>query len=367
MQKIYIIAGEASGDLHGSNLIKALLQHQPNLQLRGMGGDQMQAAGLTLRQHYKDYDFMGFVEVLAHLPKILKNISNIKNDIDAFQPDAIILIDYPSFNLRIAKHCKQRGIKVIYYISPQVWAWKQSRIKKIRKYVDQLLCILPFEEPFFASKNVAATYVGHPLLDAVSAYKKKHSDKRIFTEKPLITLLPGSRRMEIENMLPIMLEVSNRYAQQFDFIIGAAPSIDDELYQRLMAAYPHVKVLRNQTYDLLQSSYAAIVTSGTATLETGLFGVPQVVCYKGNEISYQIAKRLVKVNYISLVNLILDQPCVTELIQHDLTVEKLQAEFEKMIGPQREKMMQDYEHLHQVLGNSGASEKAAQTILKFLN
>ena len=366
MRKIYIIAGEASGDLHGSNLVKALLQKTPNLQIRGMGGDKMRHAGVTLKQHYKDYDFMGFVEVVAHLPKILKNISNIKNDIDQFQPDAIILIDYPSFNLRMAKHCKEKGIKVIYYISPQVWAWKQSRIKKIHQYVDQLLCILPFEERFFAQKNVPATYVGHPLLDAVSAYKKEHSAKRIHTEKPLITLLPGSRRMEIENMLPIMLEVSKLYSDRFDFIIGAAPSIDDELYERMLAPFPHVKILRHQTYDLLQSSYAAIVTSGTATLETGLFGVPQVVCYKGNEISYQIAKRLVKINYISLVNLILDKPCVTELIQHDLTVEKLQSEFEKIIGAERERMMQDYTHLHQILGNSGASEKAAQTILQFL-
>ncbi len=367
MKKVYIIAGEASGDLHGSNLIKALLKKQPDWQIRGMGGDKMRSAGVTLKQHYKDYDFMGFVEVVAHLPKILKNISNIKKDIDAFQPDAIILIDYPSFNLRMAKHCHERGIKVIYYISPQVWAWKQSRIKKIRKYVDQLLCILPFEETFFADKNVPALYVGHPLLDAVSEFKKTHSGNQIQTTKPLITLLPGSRRMEIENMLPIMLEVSQKYAAQFDFIIGAAPSIDDSLYEKYLAHAKHVKILRNQTYELLQSSFAAIVTSGTATLETGLFAIPQVVCYKGNEISYQIAKRLVDIKYISLVNLILDKPCVTELIQHDLTVEKLTIELEKIIGPEREKMMENYKNLHQILGNSGASEKAAETISQLLN
>ncbi len=367
MKKIYIIAGEASGDLHGSNLVKSLLKQDANLQIRGMGGDKMHEAGVVLKQHYKDYDFMGFVEVVAHLPKILKNISNIKNDIDAFAPDAIILIDYPSFNLRMAKHCKERGIKVIYYISPQVWAWKQSRIKKIRRYVDELLCILPFEETFFKEKNVPAKYVGHPLLDAISEYKQKHAEKRIIAAKPIITILPGSRRMEIENMLPIMLAATVKYKEQFEFMIGAAPSIDDALYQKYVENYPFVQVRRNQTYDLLQSSFAAIVTSGTATLETGLFGVPQVVCYKGNEISYRIAKRLVKIKYISLVNLILDKPCVTELIQHDLTVENLQIEFEKIIGSGREKMLADYQNLHQILGNSGASDKAAHAVLEILN
>lgn len=362
--KYYLIAGEASGDLHGSNLIKQIRQLDAAADIRCWGGDLMEQAGGKVVKHYKELAFMGFVEVVMNLRTIFKNLDTCKQDILAYKPDVLVLVDYPGFNLRIAEWAKQQGLKVVYYISPQVWAWKEGRVKKIREIVDKMLVILPFEKDFYRKWDYEVEYVGHPLIEAVKAAQEASPAPR-FSEKPIIALLPGSRKQEIKEKLPVMLSMA-RYFPEYQLIVAQAPSLDDSFIQDFTNAYPNVSVVKNQTYQLLLQSSAALVTSGTATLETALFGVPEVVCYKGSPISYFFAKRLIKVKYISLVNLIMDKPVVTELIQHDLTEENLLKELTLILKDtsRRQQMKADYATLWTLLGDGTASRRAAEEVVK---
>lgn len=374
--KYYIIAGEASGDLHGSNLIRGLQQLDPSATLRVWGGDKMAATGATLVKHYRDLAFMGFVEVLTHLRTIFKNLDFCKQDIEAFHPDALILIDYPGFNLRIAKWAKAAGISVVYYISPQVWAWKESRVPSMKRTIDKMLVILPFEKSYFADKfDWAVEYVGHPLVGAIQAFQanqaKSPQPDPAFTSlegKKIIAVLPGSRKQEVRKKLPIMLSMAKHFPG-YQFVVAQAPSLEDDFYAPFLAPFPNVKAVTGKTYALLMRSTAAMVTSGTATLETALFGVPEVVCYKGNPISYQIAKKLIKVRYISLVNLIMDRMVVRELIQDDLNETELKASLTSILTDQqvRTKMLADYQALRDILSAGGnASLNAAKAIVDFI-
>ena len=364
--KYYLIAGEASGDLHGANLMRALQQIDPEAEFRFWGGDRMEAVGGKLIKHYRDLAFMGFWEVVTNLRTILRNIDFCKRDIIQFQPDAIIFIDYPGFNMRIAKWAKQQGIPTHYYISPQIWAWKENRIKAIKRDVDAMYVILPFEKDFYEEKHqYPVHFVGHPLLDAIAA--RKEVSEEVFKrengldERPIIALLPGSRKQEIAKMLSVMLSVVGSY-HQYQFVIAGAPSLGYDFYKQFIKE-ENVHFVTGKTYDLLAHSYAALVTSGTATLETALFRIPEVVCYRGNWISYQIAKRVISLKYISLVNLIMDAPVVTELIQGALNTRNLKAELNKLLNADyREKLLKDYEALREKLGNEGASERTAQAI-----
>jgi lipid-A-disaccharide synthase len=382
--KYYIIAGEASGDLHGSNLIKEIIKLDEQADIRCWGGDLMEAAGAKLVKHYRDLAFMGFIEVIRNLPTILHNLKFCKQDILEFKPDVVVLIDYPGFNMRIAKWAKENGFKVIYYISPQVWAWKESRTKMIKKVVDKMLVILPFEKEFFARWDYKVEYVGHPLAHLIDRFDRSNytfiTQSQPSTEDPAtkeikkdnrdrIILLPGSRKQEILVKLPIMLGTTP-YFPSYRFIIAQAPGQPFELYKDLITRYPNVEVaFPGQTYTLLSNAKAALVTSGTATLETALFGVPQVVCYKGSPVSYQIARRLLKIKYISLVNLIMDKQVVTELIQHDLTVENLKTELDAILHNQDHisQLKKDYQDLKELLMQGGdASQRAAQEIVEFV-
>lgn len=363
--KYYIIAGEASGDLHGSNLIKELRKLDAAADIRAWGGDLMQASGATLIKHYRDLAFMGFVEVLRNLRTIFRNLAFCKKDITTFQPDVLILIDYPGFNLRIAKWAKARGLKTVYYISPQVWAWKENRVKTIKQCIDKMLVILPFEKAFYQKWQYEVEYVGHPLVEVVDEEQKK-----AMLSKPggVIALLPGSRQQEILKKLPVMLEVSKHFPD-LHFVVAKAPGQDDAFYENLLSPYPNVKSVSGKTYHLLMEADAALVTSGTATLETALFGVPEVVCYKGSAISYQIAKRVIRVKYISLVNLIMDKLVVKELIQNELTVENLVQELKQLLydAGRRQQLQQDYSALRRILSEGGhASSNAAKAIHSFL-
>lgn len=364
--RYYIIAGEASGDLHGSNLIKALHQQDMQADIRCWGGDRMEAAGATLVKHYRDLAFMGFVEVLMHLRTIFKNIDFCKSDILTYQPDVLILIDYPGFNMRIAEWAKKQGIKVVYYISPQIWAWKENRVHKIKRDVDLMLVILPFEKDFYKKWNFDVQYVGHPLIEVV-----QHEQKEVpvvpVSGKPVIALLPGSRKQEIKIKLPVMLSVVKHFPD-YQFVVAQAPAQPDSFYEELIGN-ENVQLVKGQTYNLLKQAKAALVTSGTATLETALFGVPQVVCYKGNQLSYMLAKKLIKVKYISLVNLIMDKPVVTELIQAELNEQNLKTELDRILtdGPFLQQQLQDYKVLWHKLGDSDASIEAAAAIISFLH
>lgn len=367
--KYYLIAGEASGDLHGANLIKALFTYDKNAQMRCWGGNLMQQAGATLVKHYKDLAFMGFVEVILNLKTIYQNIEFCKKDIIAYNPSVLILIDYPGFNLRIADFARKKGIQVFYYISPQVWAWNSKRVIKMKQNINQMFVILPFEKDFFAKyqwQNVH--FVGHPLLDAIENNKNACKEKLYLDPNKIgiIALLPGSRKQEIKIMLPIMLQVI-KYYPNYQFVVAAAPSQPLELYKSIIKDTP-VQVSLNKTYNLLQQSTAALVTSGTATLETALHNVPQVVCYKGNWLSYKIAKKLINIKYISLVNLIANKLVVHELIQNDLTYKNLVAELAQILptGNLRNAILQDYEQLKTLLGGVGASERAAKLMYNFL-
>lgn len=365
--KYYIIAGEASGDLHASNLIKAIHQQDAQADFRVWGGDLMEAAGAKVVKHYRDLAFMGFVEVVQNLRTILGNIKFCKQDILDYQPDVLILVDYPGFNLRIAKWAKQQSIKVCYYISPQIWAWNSKRVHTIKRDVDRMLVILPFEKAFYERYDMKVDFVGHPLLDVIPGRQltPDFQEKFGIGARPLIALLPGSRRQEIKTMLPIMLDVVKHFPG-YDFAIAAAPSIPEEVYQRHFSdVTQRIKIIPNRTYDLLQSATAALVTSGTATLETGLFRVPQVVCYKGSAISYRIARFVVNVNYISLVNLILDRPLLTELIQGDCSPEKLREVLQQVLDNPTP-LLNGYAELAKKLGNSGASTNAARIIVDWL-
>lgn len=369
--KYYIIAGEASGDLHGSNLIKALMGQDANAQVHCWGGDLMQQAGGNLVKHYKEMAFMGFLEVLANLKAIFKNIRFCKNDILEFNPDVLIFIDYSGFNLRIAKWAKQNNYRTNYYISPQIWASREGRIEKIKRDIDAMYVILPFEKEFYATHDFPVHFVGHPLIDAIASRSEVkeisfRSEYHLNAKKPIIALLPGSREQEVRKMLSLMLSVVGDFPG-YEFIIAGAPSLDKEFYLPFLKN-PNVGFISNKTYDLLSISHAALVTSGTATLETAMFKVPQVVCYKANWLSYQIAKRIITLDYISLVNLIMKKEVVKELIQGDLTAKNLKSELNKIVvGPQREAQLTAYQQLQKKLGGIGASEKTAQLILQNLN
>ncbi len=365
--KYYLIAGEASGDLHGANLMRALQQIDPEAKFRFWGGDRMEAVGGKLIKHYRDLAFMGFWEVVTNLRTILRNIDFCKRDITQYQPDALIFIDYPGFNMRIAKWAKQRGIPTHYYISPQIWAWKENRIKAIKRDVDAMYVILPFEKDFYEGKHqYPVHFIGHPLLDAIVARKEVSEDvfkqENGLDERPIIALLPGSRKQEIAKMLSVMLSVVGSY-HQYQFVIAGAPSQEYDFYKQFIKE-ENVHFVTGKTYDLLSHAHAALVTSGTATLETALFNVPEVVCYRGNWISYQIAKRVISLKYISLVNLIMDAPIVTELIQGELNTKNLKTELEKLLNPEhRAKLLKDYKTLREKLGNEGASERTASLIV----
>ncbi len=362
--RYYIISGEASGDLHGSNLIKALRAKDEAADIRAWGGDKMQAAGATLVKHYRDLAFMGFVEVIKHLGAILRNIDFCKGDITAYKPDVLVLIDYPGFNLRIAKWARAQGIRIVYYISPQVWAWKEGRVEDIKKYVDKMLVILPFEKDFYGKHGMAVDYVGHPLLEVV-AEEKEEVTIPLYTGKPIVALLPGSRAMEISKKLPLMLKMVERFPDH-QFVVAGAPSQPDSVYEEMIGTSP-VMLLRNDTYNLLKQSRVALVTSGTATLETALFGVPQAVCYRGNPISFWLAKKLVKVPYISLVNLIMGREVVKELIQTGMNEKTLEAELRKLLEDDayRDRMEEDYRALWQALESGGsASARTAAAVIE---
>jgi lipid-A-disaccharide synthase len=365
--KYYIIAGEASGDLHGANLMKALYEKDSSAEIRFWGGDLMQQTGGILVKHYRKLAFMGFIEVLLNIKTILNNIAFCKKDIAQFQPDVLIFIDYPGFNMRIAKWAKQRGIPTHYYISPQIWAWKESRIKAIKRDIDAMYVILPFEKDFYEKKHhFPVHFVGHPLIDAI-ANRVEVTDavfraENKLSDKPIIALLPGSRKQEIVKMLSVMLSVVNDFPD-YQFVIAGAPSQEYEFYKPFLTN-ENVKFISNKTYDLLSHSHAAVVTSGTATLETALFNVPEVVCYKGSWISYQIAKRIITLKYISLVNLIMDEEVVKELIQENLTTAQLKSELHNLLQlEKRNQLAETYARLKQNLGGEGASQKTATLIV----
>ncbi len=368
--KYYIIAGEASGDLHGSNLIKAIHVEDPEAMIHCWGGDLMASAGANLIKHYRDLAFMGFVEVLKNIRTILANMRFCKEDILQFQPDALILVDYPGFNLRIAKWAAQQNIPVYYYISPQLWAWHSSRIKVIQQSVRKMYVILPFEQAFYQKYQYPVTWVGHPLLDVTDAYQPDphFRENNQLDQRPIIALLPGSRKQEIQRLLDVMLSTVPHFPE-YQFVIAGAPAMPDSFYRQIMSALPdyNVKLLSNQTYALLAHASAALVTSGTATLETALFGVPQIVCYKGSNLSYQIAKRLVDIKYISLVNLIADAPIVTELIQHDCNPTRLLSEMNQLLQPDNTLQIKNaYAELRKILGQNGAAQRTAQAIVSDL-
>lgn len=367
LMKYYIVAGEASGDLHGSNLMRELKKLDTDADFRFFGGDLMQAQGGTLVKHYKHMAFMGFLEVLLNFRIILKNISFCRKDLLAYQPDVLILIDFPGFNLKIAEYAKNKGIKVFYYISPKVWAWNQKRVLKIKKVVDKMFCILPFEVEFYKEWGMDIDYVGNPLLDAVKAFHP-HSDfkkgNHLEGDK-IIALLPGSRKQELDFLLPDMITVAADFPE-YKFVIAGAPSFTIENYEEYLQG-KNIPVIFNQTYDLLNVAEAAIVTSGTATLETALFNVPQIVVYKGGKISIGIARLLVKIKFISLVNLIVNREIVKELIQEDCNPIKIKEELTDILSTKgRKEMLKNYKELHLRMGEAGASEKTAELMFGYL-
>ena len=364
MKRLYIIAGEASGDLHGGNLVRELFAlGGGELEVRAWGGDRMAAAGAQVVKHYRELAFMGFTQVIMNLRTILGNIDTCKKDIEAFRPDALVLIDYPGFNLRIAEWAHARGIPVHYYISPQVWAWKKGRVHTIKRVVDRMYVILPFEREWYARYGFDAEFVGHPLLDAIEQEGRTPllplpgADGR-----PVVALLPGSRHQEIARMLPLMAEVARRYPA-YRFVMAAAPSVPEAVYATELQDSP-IALVQGRTYDLLRQAHGALVTSGTATLETALFGVPEVVCYSGSALNVWIAKRLVDIRFISLVNLIMDREVVRELIQQDLSVGTLCKELERIMEPgtARTTMEKDLALLREKLGGPGASAKVANAV-----
>ena len=370
--KYYLIAGEASGDLHGSNLMKGLKNIDPEAEFRFWGGGLMQQQGGHLVKHYKETAIMGFLEVVLNLRKINNFLKICKKDILEYSPDVLILIDYPGFNLRIAEFAQAKGIKVYYYISPKIWAWKESRIKKIKAFVDRMFVIFPFEVEYFKKHNYPVDYAGNPLLDAVQEKINEPGSLDEFItnngleNKPIIAILAGSRKQEIDRNLGVMLEIIQNY-KNYQFVIAAAPSIEPDYYQKFVRNNK-VKVVFNQTYDVLKYADAALVTSGTATLETALFNVPQVVCYRAGNVSYFIAKQFVKTQYISLVNLVMNAEVVKELIQFEMNAEKLTTELNKLFydNDYRQEMLNNYEKLREKLGGTGASERVAKLLYTYL-
>ena len=366
--KYYIIAGEASGDLHASNLVAEIKKKDKKAEFRGCGGDLMKAQGVDLLKHYRTMAYMGFVEVAVNLRKVLGNIAQCKKDILEYQPDAIILVDYPGFNFRIADFAHEKGFKVLYYISPQVWAWKRRRVKKVKRSVDKMLVILPFEEEFYKQYGVDVTYVGNPLLDELAKFGT--ANRSIFLrrnslgeKREIIALLPGSRYQEVKRVLPVMLKAASHFPD-YQFVVAGVSSLDKSLYKKILGN-SDVFLIENQTYELLQNSSAAVVTSGTATLETALLTVPEVVCYKATGFSYLLAKWMIKVKFISLVNLVMSREVVKELIQGEMTEENIVKELELLLhnSKRQRKLLEDYEELKDRLGSAGASEKAAEVII----
>lgn len=366
--KYYLIAGERSGDLHGANLIKGIKSYDPAAEFRGWGGDLMQQEGMDLVTHYQDTAFMGFFEVVKNLGTILGLLKKCKKDLMAYQPDVLILIDYPGFNLRMASFAKQQGLKVFYYISPKVWAWNQKRALKIKAVVDRMFVIFPFEIDFYKRFQYEVEYVGNPLMDQIESFKPDplFLQNNQFEDKKIIALLPGSRKQEVSDMLDIMLTQAPLFPE-YTFVIAAVRSLPESIY-RNFAHIPNVKIVFEATYDLLHHAEAALVTSGTATLETALFGIPEIVCYKTSGISYAIAKKLIRVRFISLVNLIMDREVVRELIQGDLNPQLLENELRAIIegGTKRSSMMEDFAVLKQKVGGSGASENAGRKMVQYL-
>ena len=361
--KIFIIAGEVSGDLHGANLIKEINALSRNIEFIGWGGDRMEKEGMAILKHVRTLSFMGFLEVLLNLKTIIRNIKDCKNQIIASQPAALILIDFPGFNLRIAKWAKKHNIPVIYYISPQIWAWKESRIKAIRRDVSKMYCILPFEQQFYAKFNVDVSYLGHPLLDEITEFRLCESPKIIVSSKPILALLPGSRLQEVKRKLPLMIEASKSFPH-YQVVVACSINVN-EAYYRLYAD-DTVQLIFGKTYEILNQSSIALVTSGTATLETALFNVPQVVCYKSSPLSFAIAKLLVKIKYISLANLIMNKEVVSELIQGNCTVDNMvqQLRLIEVDQPKRLEILLDYQNLATLLGQNGASKRVAEDILE---
>lgn len=371
--KYYLIAGEASGDLHASNLIKELVKQDPEAELRGFGGELMEEAGMTLVKHYREMAFMGIIPVLLNLRTIKKNFNACEQDLVKFQPDVLILIDYPGFNLRMAEFAKKQGIKVFYYISPKIWAWKTHRIKKIKAFVDEMFTILPFETEFYNGYNYDVNYVGNPVLDAVLAKTQKQSFKEFIAEnnlenKPVIALLPGSRMQEIHDMLPRFLKTASAFTD-YQMVVTAAPNIDDSVYQNLMGNYK-ATLLRGKTYEVLQQADAALLTSGTVSLEAGILRCPQLVCYRmaGGAFFYPIGRMIIKVQWASLVNLVLNREAVREFFQHQTAPNNLRKELTRILtdSAYRKQMLEGYDELHQLLGDPGASERAASMMIEKL-
>ncbi len=362
--KYFIIAGEASGDLHASFLVEEIKKIDKNAIFEGWGGDLLVSQGVKVLKHIRELAFMGFVEVIQNLTTIRKNFKDCKEQIANFNPDAVIYVDYPGFNLRMAKWVKKNNYKSLYFISPNVWAWKSSRVYKIRDYTDKMYTILPFEKEFYKKYGIDVEYFGHPLVDVV----KKHTKSDIYSfrkennisEKPIIALMAGSRKQEIHKMLPIMTDLAEEF-NEFEFIITGAPAIEKEFYSKFIADKP-VKILFGKTYDILSHSIAGLITSGTATLEAALFGVPQIVCYKGSKISVAIAKLIVNVKYISLVNIILNKNAVTELIQNDLNISNLKKEFINILpkGEKHKRIKENYLSLYTKLDQPGVYNRVAE-------
>lgn len=369
--KYYLVAGEASGDLHGSNLMKAIRQFDPQADFRYFGGELMQQQGGVLVKHYRDMAFMGLFMVLANLCTILRNMKRCKNDIAAYSPDAVILVDFPGFNLKIAEYAHKKGFRVLYYISPKIWAWRKSRVHSIRKYVDKMYVLLPFEVEFYRQYGVEAEYLGNPVVDAVAAALQQPVDREYFlrtnslSEKPIIALLPGSRRQEISKCLPEMMAAAASFPA-YQFVIAGAPSMDRSFYEKFPGS-KQIPIIFGKTYDLLRNSYAAVVVSGTATLETGLFGVPQVVIYKPGILTYRIGILFVKIRFFSLVNLFMDKPAVKELLQFDLA-EKIAGELTLLTSDAayRREMLQMYEQLREKAGEPGTSARVAEKMVAYL-
>lgn len=372
--RYYLIAGEASGDLHGSNLMKGLLKADPQAQFRFWGGDLMASVGgeENLVKHYKKTSFFGVANVLRNLRTIFSQLKECKRDLEEFAPDVLILIDYPGFNFKVAKYAHQRGIRTFYYISPKVWAWKEHRVERIRKYVDQLFIIFPFEVEYFRGKGIEAIYEGNPIMDSIAeklaTVPTKEEFKREYAlgERPLVALLAGSRKSEIKRNLDFMVALSKAHPN-YQFVVAGVSWIEPQLYERFLEG-SDVRVLTDRTYQLLRCSEAAVVCSGTATLETALIGTPEVVCYRMDEFSYRVARAFVKIGFISLVNIIMKREVVKELIQHDMTVEKASEELIAIVegGCKHEQMMADYRELGDVVGGSGASERFAARMVAIL-
>jgi lipid-A-disaccharide synthase len=368
-RNVFILSGEASGDLHAANLVRAWKKNSSLYEFQAWGGDRLSAEGVEIKKHIRDLAFMGFAEVIQNLPTILRNFKLCKQQILDFQTDVLLLVDYPGFNLRMAKWAKSKGMKVIYYISPTVWAWKENRVHQIKRDIDRMYTILPFEPAFYQKFDIEVQYFGHPLLDEIERFQQQERKELLLpSTKPILALLPGSRKQELRKKLPLMLKAAEAFHDSHQVVIAGAPNLPVSFYHEFQLG-DQVSLIQNQTYQLLSQADIALVTSGTATLETALFRVPQVVCYKSSALSYRIAKALVNIKFISLVNLILDKEVVRELIQQDCQSELMVNELNKLHEGQlpRIEMLKAYDQLITLLGENGCSEKMAMDLIQYLN